>query len=503
LRNRSKLLAGATAALAVLGTLGLAGTAQARTGAPLATPSVTVAAGLETAIVVKLPTGCTTTSTTKVKITGIPANVLTGPSPTLTNLKQINTGTTLKPFVRISGMWPAPSSDPHTFPLSIKCANGKTGSENVVDESAPVTGDFVGTGSDTIESVMDQFSADYNSSHSTGGRLWSFDALNPICGSNCTPNQPDVVVTKHTPTDSTTCAQPRPFGSSNGIISLENSKTLSGGAPCIDFARSSRARSGSDPGTISFVNLAGDAVTYATQPGTNAPANLTTADLTGIYNCTITNWSAVGGKSGTIVPMLPQNGSGTRSFFLGAIGVTTPGACVSTSATSQAPGNLNTNTLEENEGVDPSLNMNTANVIFPFSVGKWIAERFHSASCGTVSNCFKNESACTPTSGQNLFGCNIHGTMVLDSINGTAPTTGTGKATVINSGFTATFTRLLFEVVPNPLTPPNFGIPSNLAPLFGPTGFTCSSTTAKTDLKNYGFLVLPNGTSAGDCGFAQ
>ena len=98
-----------------------------------------------------------------------------------------------------------------------------------------------------------------------------------------------------------------------------------------------------------------------------------------------------------------------------------------------------------------------------------------------------------------MFGCNTHGTMVLNKINGTAPTKGTGTSTVINPGFTATFTRILFEVVNA-----NQGtIPASLAKYFGPTGFTCTNATAKTDLKHYGFFVLPNGTGPGDCGSSQ
>jgi len=45
-------------------------------------------------------------------------------------------------------------------------------------------------------------------------------------------------------------------------------------------------------------------------------------------------------------------------------------------------------------------------------------------------------------------------------------------------------------------------IPAKLAPLFGPTRFTCTNAAAKLDLKNYGFAVLPAGTSPGDCGSA-
>ena len=353
--------------------------------------------------------------------------------------------------------------------------------------------DVVGVGSDTTEFVFDQLSADYNATHTTG-KLYSWDALNPSNGAQGDPIQ--------LKSGSTNCNIPRPFGSSAGITALEN--TLKTGThPCINYARSSRGRATTDPTTISFINVAGDAVTYATQPGSHAPKNLTTADLTGIFNCTITKWNQIPGNSGgstaTIAAMLPQNGSGTRSFFLGALGLTAPGSCVSTSATVQGAAGNGANTLEENEGVDPSLNLNKTNVIFPFSVGKWIAEKFHSASCGTIANCFAHPTSCTPTGGQNVFGCNTHGTMVLNSINGTAPTTGTGGQTVINSGFTSTFSRLLYAVV----NAPQGTVPSGLAKYFGPKGFICTSTKAKNHLKKYGFLVLPNGSGPGHCGFAQ
>ena len=354
----------------------------------------------------------------------------------------------------------------------------------------PKPRDVVGVGSDTTQNLLDQLSVDYNASHSTA-QLFSWDAINPTNGA-----EHDTIQVK---SGSANCSIPRPFGSSEGITALENTLTTTGGQPCINYARSSRARSGTDPATISFINLGGDAVTYATQPGTHAPNNLTTAQLQGIYNCTLTNWSQVGGTSAPIAAMLPQNGSGTRSFFLGAIGLTTPGPCVSTSATRQGAAGANDNTLEENEGVAPSLNMNKADVIFPFSVGKWIAEKFHSASCGTVAQCFAHPTNCHPTASQNKFGCNTHGTMNLNNINGTAPTTGVGGKTTINPGFTPTFTRLLFIVV----NAPQGTVPASLKSYFGPTGFTCTGALAKKHLKSYGFLVLPNGTSAGDCGFAQ
>jgi ABC-type phosphate transport system substrate-binding protein len=358
----------------------------------------------------------------------------------------------------------------------------------------PKPTDVVGVGSDTVQNVMDQFSHDYNLNHSRG-QLFSFDATNPTTGAMGDPIQ--------LKSGSSNCNIPRPDGSSAGITALENTMTTTGGRPCIDFARSSRARASTDPTTISFINLAGDAESYWTQPGSNAPKNLTTADLTAIYNCTITRWNQIpgnaGGSKATISVFLPQNGSGTRAFWLSAIGLTTPGSCVSTSATRAGAAGANDNTLQENQGVAPILNANKANVIIGGSIGKWIAEKFHSAKCGTIAQCFADPTNCHPTASQNLFGCDTHGTMVLNSINGTKPTLGTGTGTVINPSFTATFTRLLFEVVNSP----EGTIPANLKPYFGPSGFTCNSATSTKDLKNYGFLKLPNGTGPGDCGFAS
>jgi periplasmic binding family protein len=221
--------------------------------------------------------------------------------------------------------------------------------------------------------------------------------------------------------------------------------------------------------------LAKDAVTWSSHATTNAPANLTTAQLNGIYSCTITNWNQVGGKSGTINAQLPQTSSGTRAFFLKAIGLVNPGPCVNSTA-------------EENEGINPALK--GPNTIFPYSVGKYIAEKFHSAKC--VNSTCTGNPACHPTSTQNKFGCDTHGTMVLRKINGTAPTTGTGTKTIINAKFSANFVRTVFDVVRWASTPDN--IPKYLDKFFGPAkrgGWACSNATAHQDMINYGFLPTP------------
>lgn len=364
----------------------------------------------------------------------------------------------------------------------------------------PAAGDVVGVGSDTIQNVLNQFSVSYNATHKSGPRLFSWDATNPKTGVIG-----DMITLKKG------CKQiARPNGSSGGIAALTTENASTGGHPCMDFARSSRDRAPTDPafaaGGISFVTLGGDAVTYATFPGSNAPANLTTSDLFKIYTCAVTNWKQVGGKNAPIKAFIPQSGSGTRSFFLTAIGITSgvPGTCVSDGATKKVPAG----TIEENEGVNALLNKDKPDTIFPYSIGKYIAERYHSAKCLNHFCRPVNGVTCKPSKTQNQFGCNNHGTMVLNEINKTAPTKPfplpkSGSPTV-NPKFSKLFTRSLFIVVPFPKKKQTNGIPNYLLPFFGPKGFTCSAA-AKPILQDYGFVVFgtdknPKGHSLTKCG---
>jgi ABC-type phosphate transport system substrate-binding protein len=340
----------------------------------------------------------------------------------------------------------------------------------------PKAFDAVGVGSDTIESVLDQLSVAYNSAHkvhnSTHPWIYSWDATPPSDPLNLTSK----IVPK------AGCAKIlRPDGSSAGISALAATpKDSNKKFNCFDFARSSRGRASTDPakhkGGILFVALAKDAVTISTNKTSNAPANLTKKQLNEIYNCSVpavgshpaNNWADLGGSAGTILPVLPQTGSGTRSFFLTAIGVATPGSCVNS-------------TPEENEGVNKVFKgANAKNVVFPFSVGKYIAQKFHSAACGKK-----------PTKTQNAFGCNQIGNLVLRKVNGTAPTKGTGAGTVINASFAPAFQRIVYDVVPY-ATATKDHIPARLERFFASShaktkGWFCG-TQARKILINYGFL---------------
>jgi ABC-type phosphate transport system substrate-binding protein len=363
--------------------------------------------------------------------------------------------------------------------------------------TSPRATDAVSVGDDTTQYLLDQLSYDYDAAHlGSDPLLYSWDAFNPVTGAIG-----DEITTK------ADCpALTRPNGSAPGIGALDANAAVPGspGNYCIDFARSSAARNTSDPpyapGGVAFVALAGDAVTWASRDaasgGTDAPQSLTTAQLVKIFECADTNWDQVGGKNAPIEAFLPQISSGTRQFFLTALGggVTpiTPGSCVSDAG----------NTLEENEGVDPVLDSPEA--IFPYSVGEFIAQAYNSQPCPSDarSNCTSPGPCITDSGTVNRFGCDVTGFLQLDEVDGSNPATpwplkAGSKNVVINTSFDLSFQRTLYDVVrydPNTadhIPGPEPGTPGgiNLEQFLGASGWACTSTTARKDIEDYGFLA--------------
>jgi ABC-type phosphate transport system substrate-binding protein len=204
----------------------------------------------------------------------------------------------------------------------------------------------------------------------------------------------------------------RPDGSTAGITALDETQAIKykGGAyQCIDYARSSGGRKPTNPadkpGGVVFVAFAKDAITWAARSaayhGTNAPASLTTKQLKAIFSCSpsASNWDQVGGKPGKIKVYLPQAGSGTLSTWEKFMGITTLGSCVS-----QAP--------EENEGTYAGFN--SPNAIFIWSIGAYVAQKYHSAACGA-----------TPTKS--------HARSTTSSSTGPAPPTTSARRTTTSS----------------------------------------------------------------------
>jgi ABC-type phosphate transport system substrate-binding protein len=378
----------------------------------------------------------------------------------------------------------------------------------------PRPADAVGVGDNTSQYLLDQLAYDFDTANPKASTLlYSWDAVNPDSQAIG-----DAIETKDG------CAAiARPDGSGAGITALAAGARPTGNSTnyCIDYARSSRSRNSTDPpygpGGVAFVALAGDAVTWASRDaasgGTDAPASLTTAQLVNIFECKDSNWDQVGGQDAPIEAFLPQSASGTRAFFLTALGggVTpiVPGSCVSDLPTSGDPGG----TLEENEGVNPALD--TPEAIFIYSVGDYLAQAYHSAACFNSGCCPTAGGAdvrpyycttggppCTPTAGKNLFGCDETGALQLNEIGGSKPatpwplTSSTSNAT-INTGFDLMFQRTLYDVVrydpdtADHIPGPEAGSPGgiNLEQLFGADGYACTNETAETDIEDYGFLV--------------
>jgi ABC-type phosphate transport system substrate-binding protein len=167
----------------------------------------------------------------------------------------------------------------------------------------------------------------------------------------------------------------RPNGSGAGIGAINNDAAHS-----IDFVRSSRlpkpteqgvsvasaatATSLGTPagGSLHVFRLAVDGLQMATASTTNAPANITCADIVGIYKGTITNWSQVTGSttSGVIVPFKPQTGSGTLGDFETVLKSCNAGVAVTYGAA-----------VLVSEEHDPAVIAGNANAIAPFSTGRY------------------------------------------------------------------------------------------------------------------------------------
>jgi hypothetical protein len=386
--------------------------------------------------------------------------------------------------------------------------NGKTVTPNAWD--------VVGIGSESISFITDQLTFNYDcygTAKKQSGKcttkkdspknpyIYSWDAVPPGNLNDTTSTIKPKVGCK---------TNLRPDGSSAGITDLETdglgntSYTYHGKkhtVPCADFARSSRPRKSTDSpfakGGIAFDTLWADAVTYSATnlkgESTNVPDNLNKAQLVEIFSCTVpaangfaaNTWGALLGSSAkgasdAIDPIVPQAGSGTLSFFM----ETALGLSTDTEPTCGTAANLTVaQQPEENEGVSPVFltgGKPNPNVIYPFSIGAYLAAEFHSAGCGKHAS----------HKGKNKFGCDDTGVLGLDGISGIAPTASVkgSKIPVTNPKWESTvFERELYVVVPWASTKDH--IPAYMEKFFGKKGYFCKDTAV---VKNYGFEPDPH-----------
>ncbi|GAA2650013.1 hypothetical protein [Paractinoplanes durhamensis] len=279
----------------------------------------------------------------------------------------------------------------------------------------PTYRDLAGVGSDTTEGVMNGLSQVILNS-SNVKQIASYDAFG----------------TATIKTKEVGCELNRPAGSGNGVTALVASVDAANN--CIDFARSSSNNASSYAGkNLTYIPFAVDAVTYAVRGDGTLSRTLTKAQLTSIYNCGVAAYK----------PLLPQFGSGTRSFFLKQLGFTDSADFVQlANHTCIAEKDSTGTALQENNGTL----VTATNQIVPYSIAQYLSQ-----TAGVVND--------------------VHGKVVLGALDGQSPT-------VLNTA--STMVRDVYNVVPTAkLTD------ANVSSVFvGSTSKVCVNTTT---IKRYGF----------------
>lgn len=231
-------------------------------------------------------------------------------------------------------------------------------------------------GSDTTQDVMNAVVGDY------GDNLeYNNDPDNPADDRDILVNVLSVqssalvapadehcgAITWHTPPGAGEVASPN--GSSNGRNALRNS--VNAGDGCVDIARSSAGPRAIGPtgdlASFEYYAFGLDALGWSTA-STLAPANLTHAQLQGIFNCTFTNWNQVGGSNGQIQRYWPQSGSGTFQF---AVSDLMGGVDPNTISSPTCPAVIVT---QENTGELIDTNNHEQTAVVPYSGANWVAQ---------------------------------------------------------------------------------------------------------------------------------
>ncbi|MBU4335605.1 MAG: substrate-binding domain-containing protein [Actinobacteria bacterium] len=223
-------------------------------------------------------------------------------------------------------------------------------------DPTPQTKDIIGVGSDTTQIAMNAVADGYKSgalykagyNATAASRLVSFDAFNPVTGA-----KGDMITLRVG-----TSAIARPDGSGAGKALLYGTANNT----AINFARSSSALSTAEvaAGLVAYPFALDQVAAGVAKNSTYAPAAISAAQLVKIYDGTYTNWNQLGGADAPITALLPQSGSGTRSFFLAQL--------------KAANGNtdvvLASSVIQTVQEHDASVFAAYTNAVVPFSVGR-------------------------------------------------------------------------------------------------------------------------------------
>lgn len=288
-------------------------------------------------------------------------------------------------------------------------------------QGSPTYRTLAGVGSDTTQGVMNGLA----NAITIGGVkvIASYDAVGSA--------------TINTKSQASCQGLPRPNGSGAGrntlLASLQPASTTAG---CFQFARSSSLNLAASSPSLTYIPFATDAVSFALTGGSNVPRSLTLDDLKAIYKCQIPG----------ITPILPQAGSGTRSFWESTMGISDADVNAGVYPCIVNGRDANNQLIEEHDG--RVLNDNS---VVPFSIAQWAAQ-----ASGVLTD--------------------LRGRSVLGVINGINPLVMNGSVPV---------TRSVYNVVPTS----QLGDPTVGAVFVGPTSAICQNGTV---IQQYGFATTPS-----------
>jgi hypothetical protein len=349
------------------------------------------------------------------------------------------------------------------------------------------SGNLVGVGSDTIQDIDNAF-AGYSGGiaytplvTSAGNQLLSFDAVGSACITSRLGGK----------------SFDRPNGSGAGVTALSRSidgAATYGTATCtgpksipgaIDYARSSGGPSAAGT-ALTYIPFARDGVSFGYYRTDGGP--VTTLSRDDLHTLFTSGRTTIGGIS--VLPCDLNPASGTRKFFLGAIGVADPTAGTA-ECTALAPGTI----IEENDG--PGLKtrgdladaaVNGTEVVVPFSAGSFIA---------------KSNGVASPNPGPGVGIGSISddgaGHNLGSPISGVAP----HLAPVDTFFYNAVFGRYVYHVVQSSRINAAVGQVDLKGMFKGTTSLVCQQAST---IGTFGFLTLDStrtlsdGTAVKDCG---
>lgn len=233
-------------------------------------------------------------------------------------------------------------------------------------QAADPTHVLVAAGSDTTDFVMREVMSRFGSSAANVNASGSVNIpAVPLAPGYTVPGDAGCASRTYVVAGTPPTTYTSPNGSGAGRTALKDPTNLTNG--CIDIARSSSGPAVTDPPEFRYFGFAKDAVSWAAFNGGRAPATLTKTQIKGIYDCSFTNWSQVGGTAGPIQRYMPQTGSGTRAFFVANILDTFEPTSVSSASCPAVK------VVQENNGAQVAA-ADRPSAILPYSAGAWIAQ---------------------------------------------------------------------------------------------------------------------------------